>query len=271
MKVITMNKWPIPSKWLIVERGVMICFIAVLLIIIAFLVQYHLLFNANSFQNLFARSDYSAMTYQKLSEEFAYYVDDDLKAQLLEQEQVAADVDDYVAQFFDREERLFASQIERTKEQEFAEIIQVHLDDSALETDDDAVQSLSSLLAGKYVNTVFPVQELELVEPAFQQVNRLMGNFVLVFVLALIAVVNFQWSFKNKQYIAESFAFANVFLLVMSFVLLFYRPFFFNQPITSFMMTFMNQIIIINLVIFLIYGAVSFYAYYKLYQNRIRQ
>ncbi len=259
------------NRGMVISRGVMITFIAILLLIIALLVQYHLNFNATSFKNVFARSDYVELTYEKLTEEFSYYASDELSNQLLDKEMVASDIDHYIEMFFTTEERLFANAIEGAKQREYAAIINSYLEENELTVENNAVHSLSSLLAKKYVDMIFPVQELELVELPYQQVNRLMGNIVFVFVLALIAVLNFQVLFKNKEHVAESFAFANIFLLVSSFILLFYRPFFFNQAITSFMHTFFNQIIIINLIIFVIYGLVSFYSYYQLYKVRIRQ
>ncbi len=248
----------------------LICFIALLLIMVALLFQYRVMFNATNFQSLFTSSDYVTLTHEKLSQEFSYYVSDELNEQLLAEEMIAQDIESYVDVFFDKNQRLFTSGLESAKRNEYQTIISNYLEAEEITVDDDAVNSLSTLLSKKYVNTIFPVQELEIIEIPFQQLNRLMINVAFVFVLALISLLNFQLFFQNKQYLAESFHFAALFLLLKSLALLIYKPFFFNEQITSFISAFINRLVIINLFVIIIYIAVSVYAYYGLYKKRIR-
>ncbi len=245
-------------------------FIASLLIILVGFAQYYLVFNVNSFEKTLADADYYQISYQKITTEFDYYVNEELKQALISEREIEQDITIYLNDFFDREERLFTKAIEGEKARAFQQVIRDYLSDNELDEQEDAIHSLSALLADKYVNTIFPVAELEVIEVHYQNFNKAMGLVVYVFLLAVIAILNFQISFKKRDHIPESFMFANSFLILSSILLLIYRPFLFNEQITSFIHSLMNRVIIINIVIIIIYGLVSLYAYYELYRKRIR-
>ncbi len=248
----------------------MINLIAILLVVAVGFIQYMLIFNARSFENAVDNSDYATKSYQKIADEFAYYVNEDLSAMLISEEMVAQDIENYLEIFFDEEQRIFVKSIEGEKAREFHQVIRQYLSDNELDEQTDAINSLSNLLAQKYTNHIFPLAELEIVEVHYQRVDQIMGMIVYVVVLSLIAILNFQFAFRQREFIAEGFSYAVVFLLVVSLFLIFYQPFFFNQQITDFIRALTMQALIINLAMVVIYGLVSFYAYYRLYQKRIR-
>ncbi len=252
-----------------IYRGLTISIIAIFIIIISGFAIYKLMVNENRVQTALVNSGYVSLTYERMEDHFADYVSPELSEKLIDEEQIETDIEKYITIFFEQDERVFEKALEAQKIREFEQIITDYLTEQELEVDASAVNSLSSLLAKKYMNIIFPVYELEMVETYYHQANRLITNSMIVFILSLVAIVNYLFHFKKRANIAEGFLWATIFFVTITTCLIFFQPAYFSENVTNLLFAIRNQLIIINVLIIIILGAITGLAYYDEFKRRI--
>ena len=227
-------------------------FLSIIIIIILLIFNYKLIVNQKSIVNHLEKSNYSQKSYQKITKTFSYYLNDQLIEQLITEEEIKKEIEFFVITFFDQETIIHEQKEKEKKAQALQSTITSYLEENDLIEDEEAVIKLSELLANKYVNTIFPVYELELVEIYYNPINRLINNVLIVMILLLIITLNTLLIFE-KKYITKGFIYATIFLFVFNLIIIFNKTFFINQQINDLVQSIKNSFILNNYLIIIFF------------------
>ncbi len=231
--------------------------LAIIVIAISLLVNFKLLVNQKAVLTSLEKSNYSQQSYQKTLKTFSYYLNDELITSLVSEKEIKKDIKKYVSVFFDQTVTIHEKKLKQEKAKEIEIVITNYFAKNELGEDEAAIIKLSELLANKYVNTVFPVYELELIEIYYNPINRLLNNILIVLILLLVITIN-TIMVTEKKHLGRGLGYVITFLAIIGLLFFFNQSFIINQQIDDLFQVIKNQFLFNNyLFIFLLVLIIS--------------
>ena len=236
--------------------------LAIAIIMLTLLINFKLTFRSDNIIDKLDKSNYSQISYQKIENSFDSYLSQELKERLISQEEVKKDIEEYVLIFFANDRFLHEKEIKEQKKLEIEAKISLYLTENELVEEPNAITNLSGILADKYVNIIFPVYELELIEIYYHQFTKLIFNLLVFASLLLIVIVNSLLIIKKRKHIQKALIFSLVFLSIINLLLYKYQLFLFNQQITDFINKMVNYFVKNNCYIIILMILLICFKYY---------